>query len=88
MRVVNGRAILELGDVITIRHGQTLNVLTTGNISHLSPTGVRVEVTRADGNKRTFYHQKGTLHYVENPGSGIAGRLLNDFFRADEAKSP
>jgi hypothetical protein len=74
-------ALATLGQVVTIYSGMTGRVVTTGNISRISPTGKKITVTLANGRQGSFYRQHESTRYVRNPGCGLAGNILNDYFR-------
>jgi hypothetical protein len=75
---------LEVGDVVVIRSGSTQRVIGTDNIKTVSKSQRRITL---NGRLPVFWYQQGSQRYVADPGAGIAGRWLNDYFLRDQVKS-
>ena len=76
----------KVGQQVTIHSGITSKPLTAlyAHVERVSPTGRVITVNRADYRTASrFYLSASGWRYVQNPGSGIAGALNNDYIRAE-----
>lgn len=77
-------ADVTVGMTIRVRSGHTSGERYRGTVKKVSPTGLRVVLscpTRVSiQEEQVFYRQRGRDRYVNNPGAGLCGALLNDFF--------
>lgn len=80
------RRILRVGDIVMVRSAHTNKVLKTMKIDRVSKAQKRVHLEGQHADI-AFYYQQGSMHYRQNPGSGLAGSFLNDYFRIDDVKS-
>ena len=82
---------MNVGDIVVIRTGLNNLLKTTGNIQTISKNKKRVDVTLASGATTAFYRVDGKSPdpnmYVNNPGSGMFGSMLNDRFKVDEIRA-
>ncbi len=70
---------------IYTQHNQRPLATVFARILRVSPTGKVLTIQRSDKARPTrFYHVHG-YRYVETPGSGIAGRMLNDYVTVSPA---
>jgi 2',3'-cyclic-nucleotide 2'-phosphodiesterase (5'-nucleotidase family) len=76
-------ATLKVGQVVKIYAGINKQIVKTGNIVRVSPTGKRLTVITHTGNTTAFYRSTDGSKYVNNPGSGIFGSMLNDYIKID-----
>jgi hypothetical protein len=70
-----------VGDTVVVRCGMTGRVTATKKIKAVSKTGLVVSLEGGGAHAR-FYRSKTDPHrFVGNPGVGVAGHILNDYFR-------
>lgn len=75
---------MRVGDTVQIWMPSVARPVGYGTIKRISPTGKRVTVERPGRSRASaFYLRAGTDRYVEQPGSGLYGASLNDYFRAE-----
>jgi hypothetical protein len=81
---------MQVGDTVVIRTGINSTKRGTGTIAKISKTGKKVVVTLANGVNTDFYRddRKDGLKdvYINNPGAGIFGHMLNDKFLLHEVR--
>jgi hypothetical protein len=70
--------MFKINDVVTIRAGLSHNRIGSGIIKQISPTGKRLTVLRRNI-KTSFYRSSDGTRYVQNPGAGSFGNMLNDY---------
>ena len=80
--------IFEVGDVVIVRDASTRKQMATGNIATMSKTQLRITVDYGKAISVAFYKERGTDRYVANPGAGLFGSMLNDYFLVHDVKSP
>lgn len=77
---------MKVGDIVQIRSGHSRKVIMTGNITRVSKTGRRVQVTDSHGREKDFFRDdrlgSDRTRFIQNPGAGLLGHAFNDYFEA------
>jgi hypothetical protein len=81
--------MLNIGQSVTIVTGLNKHKVYSGTVKRMSPTGKRVVVSRIESGteyEAVFYRQGvetiGQMTYVETPGTGKFGSMMNNQFTA------
>ena len=77
---------MNVGDIVIVRTGLNREFKATGNISSISKAKKRVGVTLASGITKAFYRSDDNT-YIDSPGAGNFGHMLNDKFLVDEIRA-
>jgi hypothetical protein len=74
---------MKIGQQVKIRSGMSDVFVGYGVVERISPKRLVVTVKRNTYSARFYRNSIVSNRYVENPGAGIMGRALNDYFLAD-----